>query len=219
MISKRSSVVTIIDIASDDRGKIYECIRELKQHKPAVIALDIFFSEEKKSVYDSLLHSVINDDAIVASLHLTKKYSIDSPQFSGTRMSLALPIFHIDENNDYFWSPSYIVNGTNYKQFAFNAALAYSNRVVFEKFRLGSEDMTKEYAVDFERTIDKYEVILFNSMGDLNDARLNGKITLVGSLSDKSDMFNTPLNFCDSATGKTPGILIHANIISDILER
>ena len=216
-VHRRSKDVVVVAVDQCDRGEIVQCIDNVMNCSPSVVAIDIIFESPHPS--DSLLMPLITDSHLVFANHLL---DVD-PDADAKRSEYSF--FHdvINENVGAINLPSAIIrnfqplftlNGTRvYNCFAGAAVKLYDpNKMASLMSRSELRNIPIVYhKVDFD-VITSQDVLSYESSGyDLYSA-VNDKIVLVGKIDDPSDKFPTPI------ADEYPGILVHANIIDTILQ-
>ena len=212
--------VVIVDIAKHDRVELAELIRQVNAAKPKVIGLDVFFWED--SLFrDTALVNVLNESANL--VFGTRLYGhVKENFFLENRKSLS----KFCEGKTYGFTnlvaydsvvtefqPRAFANFEMHYAFAIQIADAYSTK----KTQLFVDRFNKEEKIVFKGGKQKYKVIKAKDVVS-SSALMKDKIVLLGYAQGKDeDVFITSIHH--NKTHKMHGVLIHANIISMILEK
>jgi CHASE2 domain-containing sensor protein len=220
--------MVIIDVGTMNRGEIAMLIDKVASEKPAAIGIDVLFSTQLQTEYDSLLQAVL---------------------FANSQKIVLARDVSVDPEDDYpYWLPQ----GFTYGHIGL-LSNEHNTETVREFMPLvhhGVEDLSAfsvaiiekynpEIAEDFHKRHHKTERI--NYIGNLDafrhfsgidflsrsdDGALQNKIVLLGycglnqnGTTDVTDKFYTPLGFNmdPHRLPDTYGIVLHANIISMML--
>lgn len=221
--------IVILNIGNADRMGLALMIEKIRSAKPKVIGLDVEFNGPKESLSDSLLRHMIGSTpnlVIVSKLDWRKKTEPENIGYFGVFTSNRGYANLIGEEGGTIrnFSP---FEKSKYKSGvyeSFSAAIvARADSAAFIKLK----KRKREYEViHYSRKIDQYMLIDGNDLLEDNVAPelFKDKIVLMGYINP--DPFNvedkhfTPLNkqFAGKSTPDMNGIVIHANIISMILD-
>jgi CHASE2 domain-containing sensor protein len=229
------SNIVIINNGHLDRMNIAELIYKINEKEPKLIALDAFFRAEKGPEQDEPLKDAFSEvDNLILVNELTD--TNDDSEFDSLKTSN--PMFNQYAMNGY--ANVYIADGDfktvrQIKPFTkVNDKIipSISSKVVeiydkdkFERYKNRNNELE---VINYKRNIDKY--LTYNYSEILNEEidyeHFKGKIVLIGYLGPElgkistEDIFYTPMN--KNYSGKTNpdmyGVVIHANVISMILE-
>lgn len=219
--------IIIVNIGNADRLGLSVMIEKLRMAKPKVIALDISFDGAKDPQNDSILRGIISStpNLILASkIEWTNKTNPEYTGYFGNSAPNRGYVNLIGEDGGTIrnFSPFEKIEGKTFNSFT-AAIVSKVDNTAFEKLR----QRKKEYEViHYTRKLEQYMLIEGNDVLDENIAPelLQDKIVLMGYINP--DPFNvedkhfTPLNkqFAGKSTPDMNGIVIHANIISMILD-
>ena len=202
--------ITIVDIGIADRYAIAEGLQALAGMKPKAVGLDVNFAYPTED--DSFLLQSLQEVP-----HLILPVTVDMADSSGYRLA-EVPFFYGELNGPEYavanlagtsrystirhMSPSFSLdNGSSIPSFA--AALAGKAGIVTH-----AEDDGKKLIKYHSR---EFSTIPLAEIADRPDL-INGKIVIVGALSDASDMHATPVNHYMA------GMLIHAYSLATMLD-
>ena len=219
--------IIIVNIGNADRLGISLMIEKLSMAKPKVIGMDVSFDGAKDPQNDSILRAVISNtpNFILASkIDWSNK---SNPEYIGHFGNSAkergfVNLIGEDGGTIRNFSPFEKINGKTLNSFPV-AIAGKADKRALEILR----KRKKPYEViHYTRKLEQYMMIDGNDVIDDNIAPelIQDKIVLMGFIS--SDPFNvedkhyTPLNkqFAGKSTPDMYGIVIHANIISMILD-
>ena len=221
-----STHVTIVNIGKADRGQIAEIINLVSAYKPKVIGLDALFVGERDSVKDLSLREVFTTTPnLIAACYLEPGDSFFvRPDFFDDVTPNKGYVNFVTENvgTRRFYSPFEIVDGQKVPSFTSALIKAYDSA----KFRKLEARHKEVETINYSRRENKYYVIQPDELvSDIVDTPvLRNKIVLLGYVSnfpgDIEDKLFTPMNekFAGKALPDMNGIVVHANIISMVLE-
>lgn len=225
--------IILVNIEDLGRKDIAALVDKIYQANPAVIGLDVFFSDNKDSVGDPLLHgSVLKaaDKLVMAGFYNEedKIFNADYKTFAGSVYGHANILTNEDRTDVVRkFQPAYKVGDTMVYSFAAAVAKKYS-QPAFDK--LLSHKNKPEY-INYKGNKNTYvllnhQQIMKDSLADISF--LENKIVLVGflggttkSTEDFNDIFYTPVNthYYGRALPDMYGLVIHANTVSMIIEK
>jgi len=221
--------VVIVNIEDADRTKIAALIDRIKKFQPKVIGVDVLFETARDPQADSLLSAVI---AATPNLVLAHKLTAAADTFNSTGYfnryathSGFVNFVGEDGGTIRHFSPTEKVNVKKEKAFA-AVVTGIADAEALKKL----DDRDKEIEIiHYKRQTDKYLVISGNELLDTTavfDANLlKGKIVLMGLVDENPDNIQdkhfTPMNkkFVGKSTPDMNGVIIHANIISMLLDK
>lgn len=232
--------IVIVNIGTLDRKGIAAEIDYLKQFNPKVIGIDAFFRKTKTKEQDSALSCSIQSVPNIVLVSQLKSYNEAKDSFDTLQKSNDLfakttcsgfANFALDENKFRtvrIFSPKERVGDSTEYAFPANVVKLY-NQKAFNN--LIARSKTPEI-INYRRNLPKYfiidvnDIINHNFSDSLLNRKINGKIVLMGYLGNDTsklmteDVFFTPLNerFIGKSRPDMYGVVIHANIISQILE-
>jgi hypothetical protein len=223
---KLDTNIVIVNIGRGDREEIAGIIKTVSLYKPKVIGLDALFVGERDSTKDAILRGVFatTQNLVAASyvepadtFFIRKDYFDDVTPYKGY-------VNFVTENigTRRFYSPFEMIE--NKKVPAFTSAIV-------EKFdaatyhKLASRHKQVE-TINYSRRDNKYFIVQPEElMNDgIDSLRLRNKIILLGYVNkdqaDIEDKLFTPMNekFAGKSLPDMNGIVVHANIISMVLE-
>ena len=227
-VKNPSKDIIIINIEKRDRFELYQLINHIKQFKPKVIGLDIIFKDRKDPFVDSLLVSAVADKNIILSkAYVEGNWVYNHSLFKSEFNQVGYTNINFDRTNNVirtFQGEKIIMDKTHYalstqilKKYINDDSSLYLDKLLLNKPNyidyLGNMDsfLTFSYEESFENdlSIIKDKIVLLGYLG-----------TPHGSDTDIEDKLFTPLN--NRIAGKSPpdmfGVLIHANIIEQVLK-
>ena len=225
--------IVLVNIEDLGRKDIAGLVDKIYKANPAVIGLDVFFSDTKDSVGDPILNESVRkaaDKLVMAGFYdeEDKAFNSDYKTFAGSVYSHANILTNEDRTAVVRkFQPAYKVADTMLYSFAAAVAKKYS-KPAFDK--LVSHKNKLEY-INYKGNKNTY--LLMNHQEIMKDSSadisfLKNKIVLVGFLGGKTkstedfnDIFYTPVNthYYGRALPDMYGLVIHANIISMIIEK
>ena len=228
----RDTNIILIQI-ENDRDKIAEQINIIKKYEPAVIGIDVMFDHRKDSAIDFKL-----EQSFAGASNIVYAYRLTPAKLSANQSNVFITnglegrSGYIDLIPDRYsvitkYSPFEKINSVD--NFAFTSRII---QLFSKKFfqELEQRNHSKE-AIKYKGNIDKYtsitkeELNLYNKDNQLQQV-LKNKIVLFGYFIKDAplvndDLFFSPLNshVGNNSTPDMYGIVIHANILSMILDR
>lgn len=222
--------IIIINIEDLDRKGIADVLSKVQEAKPAVIGLDVFFSNQLITPDDSLLKSTIHDlgDKVVMVSAYNNDGDIDKDYWSLNNTNYGHSGLLTNEDRTEVvreFEPKINSNEEYINSFSSEIAKRYSAKAYQSLEHRNHKKETIHYiGGEHAFRIINYMDLLTSSEKDLR--ALKNKIVLVGfcggylnNTADLDDIFYTPVGFNMSAN-RLPdmyGILVHANIISMII--
>ena len=223
---KLDTNIVIVNIGRADRGQIAGIIKLVNEYKPKVIGLDALFPGERDSVQDALLRETfINTKNLVAasyiepsdSFYLRKDHFDEQTPKKGY---VNFVTYNIGTRRLY--TPFEVIDHKRIPSFT-SAIVKEFDSNAYNKLEKRHKEV--EY-INYSRRDNKYFVVepdtLINDGVDTNILR--NRIVLLGYINkdptDIEDKMFTPMN--EKFVGKTipdmNGIVVHANIISMVIE-
>jgi len=225
---KRDPNIVLVQVAAD-RASIARQVTIINGHQPALIGLDVIFSQAKDAESDTaLVRAIDGAKNIVLSTSITddlvmkknffdstgKKYASGFTNFAGARYSVVREYAPFVQLNDqqYFAFTSRIVEV--FSPIHFTKLKRRNNRIEIINYSGNLGNYT---------SITADELLQYQSSGQLSEI-LKGKIVLLGFFVKQpplviEDLYFSPLN--EVVAGKSNpdiyGLVIHANILSMIL--
>jgi CHASE2 domain-containing sensor protein len=219
--------IIIVNIGNADRMGLALMIEKLRAAKPKAIGLDVEFNGAREPEKDSLMQHMVasTPELVVASriIWKNKTASLDVGYFGiFTTNNGYVNLIGEDGGTIRNFSPFEKANGKLYKSFP--AAIAEkADKKAFEQLQHRNREVE---VIHYSRTIEQYMVLEGEDVIQDNIAPelLKDKIILMGYINpdpyNVEDKHYTPLNkqFAGKSTPDMNGIIVHANIISMILD-
>ncbi len=206
--------IAIIDIGHGGREEIADILEVLTLCGPTVIGLDVNF-EEPHDDDSRLLNAIANAPSLVLPLGVKSKGNLftisDKPFFYDTQQGVSYGVINLATESDKSSVREYTVDfpmtdGKDLPSFV-TALLSIADPDA--KKELKARGHRRETATYHSR---EYNIYRYDNMLE-NAEKFTGKIVLIGSLDDASDMHSTPIN------SYMPGVIIHAHALSTALDR
>jgi CHASE2 domain-containing sensor protein len=223
--------IAIINIGHADREGIAMLIEKTASMNPKAIGLDAFFDGPRDPYKDSLLSAVFQKtkNLVVVSRisweHHGEKLTILPDYFDSAYNQRGYGNIIGEERGTLRdFSPFEEDEHHHITYMSFASALAKNyDKAAFEKLEKRGHPVEK---INYTRKTPKYQLIEGDSLlaGNVDDSILNGKIALLGYVNENPDDIEdkvfTPLNekFAGKSIPDMNGIVVHANIISMILD-
>ena len=229
--------IVIVNIGYLNRPQLAQLITIIKGYNPKVVGLDILFREHKTPEGDSMLSNAIKQDGNTIIVNRLSGYSEKNQYYDSLTTSISSISNYV--KSGYANLPS--KDGSNLttirlfrpeSNFRDSTIDSFASEIV-KHYDKNAYDYLKKRGNDFETinyrgNADKFYYIDGTNPDDLNNLDfIKGKIVLLGFLGNYpvknifEDIFYTPLN--KNYAGKTYpdmyGVVIHANIISMILNK
>jgi CHASE2 domain-containing sensor protein len=221
-----STHVTIVNIGKADRGEIAEIIKLVSAYKPKVIGLDALFVGEKDSVKDLAMREVFsNTPNLIGASYLVPgdTFTIRRDFFDDVTLNKGYVNFVSETiGTRRFYTPFEMVDDEKVPSFT-SAIIKKYDSTKYNKLAARHKEVE---TINYSRRENKYFVIQPDELAaDIVDTPvLRNKIVLLGLVSntpgDFEDKLFTPMNekFVGKALPDMNGIVVHANIISMVLE-
>lgn len=220
--------IVIVNIGNADRLGLALMIKKLSAAKPKVIGMDVLFDGAKDTMQDLLMRSVIASTpnlVVVSRFDWKNKTEPEQIGYFGMNANKRGYANLIGEDGGTIrnFSPTETVNNKTYQSFP-AALVSISNPKELQPLKNRKK---KVETINYSRSIEKYMVIDGQDVLYDNVASdfFQNKIVLMGFInSDPSnieDKHFTPFNkkFAGKSIPDMDGIVIHANIISMILDK
>ncbi len=224
------SNIIIVNIGDADREVLSMLIDKVGEMKPKVMGLDAYFDGPGDPHQDSLLSNSFkkNKNLIAATrLDLFGKEG-DTVQLGGTYIKnasqYAFVNFFIDSISTFrYYDPFFEdYKGTKYKSFSSAIAQAYDPKAYEKLEKKGNHKLL----INYTRRINQYQLVEYEKIltNQIYDSIFYNKIVLFGYINnnpnDITDKKFTPMNerFYGKSVPDMNGIVVHANIISMVLE-
>jgi len=223
---KLDTNVVIVNIGKSDREQIAGIINLVNEYKPKVIGLDALFVGEKDSTKDALLRQTfIKTKNLVTASYIepADTFFIRKDYFDSFAHNKAYVNFVTEViGTRRFYTPFEMIDSNRVRSFT-SAIVEKFDSNAFNK--LASRHKQVE-TINYSRRDNKYFVVepaqLIEDVVDTNTIR--NRIVLLGYVNkdpvDIEDKMFTPMNkdFYGKALPDMNGIVVHANIISMVLE-
>lgn len=232
--------IKIVNIGMADRQTLSMIIDKVASYKPRVMALDALFFEAKDSAQDAMLAETLarHKNLVVAQkLELAGKEG-DSISTSGNYFKTAGVYGYANFFNDEMTTTRYFqpilqdYKGKKFDAFAPAIVKMYDSA----SYKSIAKKVNKDVLINYSRTTLQYQPIEIDMlMNDgVTEATIKDKIVLFGYLNwenpsdmgaynpyDIADKKFTPMNprFAGKTVPDMNGIVVHANIISMILDK
>lgn len=240
--------IVIVNIGNADRAGIAGLIEKTASYDPKIIGLDVTFDGPRDPAADSLLSEVVRNtpNLVLANqiFYPDKKTKVVENGFFGSvsHKQGFVNMVSKDQQSVRLFLPFEMVEEKKYKSFAVALAEAYDSGAVRKLEKRHKEFETINYtrrlsrqgddAVDLDSKVkvkdhDQYQTVepdVLMSDG-IESNLLKGKIVLLGyvnrSPDDILDKKFTPMNkrYAGKSVPDMNGIVVHANIISMILDK
>ncbi len=229
--------IVIVNIGYLNRPQLAELITKIKSYKPKVVGLDILFRENKEPIGDSLLSEAIKLDDNTVIVNKLSGYD-EEKQIYDT-LTTSINKFKNFSYSGFANFPSKAgSNLTTIRLFKPEAKFkdstidAFSTEIVKLFDKKSYDKLIKRNknfeTINYRGNADKFYYVDGTNIDNLDNLDfLKDKIVLLGFLGEYpsqkilEDIFYTPLN--ENYAGKTYpdmyGVVIHANIISMILNK
>lgn len=222
--------IVIVNIGNADREGISLIIDKVATMKPKVMALDAYFDDARDPHQDSLLSETFkrNKNLIAATkLELSGKHG-DTVRLSGnyinTASKYAFVNFFQDSISTFRYFDPFLEDykGKTYQSFSSAIVQAYDSNAYHKLEKKGHHKLI----INYTRHVDRYLIIDIDDLMSRSedDTTFRGKIVLLGYLNedpnDITDKKFTPMNhrYYGKSVPDMNGIVVHANIISMVLE-
>lgn len=206
--------IVIVDVGLAGREQIAEGLQTLSICEPKAIGMDINFLQPGEN--DSTLIEAISTTAgLVVPLGIEQKGDgtfevADKPFFYDAMPSLTYGVINLPAERENASIREYAVDfptpGGRLPSFAMAIAGIADPEAAADTRRRGNPRETIDYASR------QFSTIAIDEIAD-NVELVNGRIVLLGALTDAADMHSTPVNSYVS------GLMIHAYSLSSVLDR
>ncbi len=203
--------ITIVDIKDEfNRGTIAECISTVDSLKPWAIGVDIIFESIKGEPEDnySLFQTVSNMTS--KTVWATKLLDFDpnsqsfinqSGSFFADSLAVASGFTNLDDNLENKTIRKMLteesLDGNNVHSFPVAVAMLLDDSIALKP--------NSKLSIDYST---KFTTIAYDSIDNSKDL-IKDHIVLIGSTTDESDMWHTPI-------GKMPGVMVQAYSLNTI---
>ncbi len=216
----RESVVTIVNIGSNDRIKLGRMIRAVKMYDPKLIALDFFLVPDSADVDTVLVKELasIDNTVQIVGLHARDEDSDvpDSVEMNHPKFKTADYGYANLWGNDRYYIEKHLplkqtVESQEY--YAFSYVIAKNAFGVKNKFSDPDEAFVE---FDMQGLGKNYKRIEHDDLlgGKVNRADIEGRIVLLGYLDDNEDIV-----WIKGENGRYNGVEVHAAMIDELIDR
>lgn len=203
--------ITIVDIKDEyNRGSIAECISAVDSLKPWIIGVDIIFESIKGEPEDNynLFHTASNMTS--KTVWATKLLDYDptsqsfinqSRSFFADSLSVSSGFTNLDDNLENTTIRKMLteetLDGNNVYSFPVAVAMSLNDSIALKP--------SSKLSIDYST---KFTTVAYDSIDNSKDL-IKDHIVLIGSTTDESDMWHTPI-------GKMPGVMVQAYSLNTI---
>ena len=219
--------IVIVNIGHADRLGLAMMIEKLNAGKPKVIGLDVLFDGPRDPMYDSVMQkTVINTPNLIIAFRIdfTNKELPEQQSYFGKYTNNRAFVNLVGEEGGTIrnFSPAETINKINYQSFP-AALVRIGNPKEFQKLTARKKPVE---IINYSRSIEKYMLLEGQDVleGKVAPEFFQDKIVLMGFINPDptniEDKHFTPFNknFAGKSIPDMDGIVIHANIISMILD-
>ena len=215
MSEKESRLITLVDLSHlYDRGLIAQTIKEIEECQPAVIGVDcIFEGDNEDTVADNAVRDVAKEyNNIVYSYRVLDEkadgngYNRGVHSFFTDEIEVHEGVTNMQRDNLYNGikrklKSGWLVKGTMEPTLVGEIANLYANENLLS---VSDDDIKINFAPTHFNVIAPSEIMQ-------NKDLIDGRIVLLGAMTDETDMHNTPI-------GKLPGVQLLAYSTQTLLE-
>ncbi len=214
--------IVIVNIKDTSRGGIAAIIQKISSYQPKVIGLDALFEQPVSPLADSILIATLgNTPDLVLCNRINDTGTIGLfNQYAGTS---GYANFYGEKGNVIrYFTPFKAIKSARHRSFA-AAVTAIADPDAFAALRKRNKPVE---VINYRRPQSKYLVIEPDALFEdkITGENIRNKIVLVGLITNNpfsiKDKYFTPMNpqFLGKSAPDNFGIIIHANIISMILD-
>ena len=218
--------IVIVNIGDADRAGIAAMLRKVNEAQPKVIGLDVLFLTPIAPAADSALASAIAQapNIVLSNKLETGSNTITIKNYFGSYSPYSGYVNFVGENSGVIRYFSPFENWKDTMNYSFAAAvMKASDGLKFKSFQKRSNEVE---VINYRRQADQYFTVDYHDLlaDKVSPAVFTNKIVLMGLVdnnpSNIEDKHFTPLNekFMGKSIPDMNGVIIHANIISMILE-
>lgn len=219
--------IVIVNIGSGDRAAIAAMIEAVNTGQPKVIGLDVSFEGPREEDKDWLMRMALSKSPNLVSCTKLNWKDKQNPEKLGyfavnVQKKGYANLIGEDRGTIRYFSPL--------EKIGADTALSFSSAIVKEydpaKFKKLLNRHNEQETINYSRKIDKYLVVEGMDLvtGMVNTDIFKNKIVLIGAINPDinniEDKHYTPFNekFAGKSTPDMNGVVIHANIISMVLD-
>ena len=203
--------ITIVDIKDEyNRGRIAQCISAVDSLKPWVIGVDIIFESIKGEPEDNYNLFQTASNMTSKTVWATKLLDYDptsqsfinqSGSFFADTLAVVSGFTNLDDNLENTTIRKMLteetLDGNNVYSFPVAVAMSLDDSIALKP--------TSKLTIDYST---KFTTVAYDSI-DNNKNLIKDHIVLIGSTTDESDMWHTPI-------GKMPGVMVQAYSLNTI---
>lgn len=203
--------ITIVDIKDEyNRGRIAQCISAVDSLKPWVIGVDIIFERIKGEPEDNYNLFQTASNMTSKTVWATKLLDYDptsqsfinqSGSFFADTLAVVSGFTNLDDNLENTTIRKMLteetLDGNNVYSFPVAVAMSLDDSIALKS--------TSKLTIDYST---KFTTVAYDSI-DNNKNLIKDHIVLIGSTTDESDMWHTPI-------GKMPGVMVQAYSLNTI---
>ena len=203
--------ITIVDIKDEyNRGSIAECISAVDSLKPWIIGVDIIFESIKGEPEDNYNLFQTASNMTSKTVWATKLLDYDptsqsfinqSRSFFADTLAVLSGFTNLDDNLENTTIRKMLteeaLNGHNVHSFPVAVAMLLDDSIALKP--------NSKLSIDYST---KFTTIAYDSIANNKDL-IKNHIVLIGSTTDESDMWHTPI-------GKMPGVMVQAYSLNTI---
>lgn len=203
--------ITIVDIKDEyNRGSIAECISAVDSLKPWIIGVDIIFESIKGEPEDNYNLFLTASNMTSKTVWATKLLDYDptsqsfinqSRSFFADSLPVSSGFTNLDDNLENTTIRKMLteetLDGNNVYSFPVAVAMSLNNSIALKP--------SSKLSIDYST---KFTTVAYDSIDNSKDL-IKDHIVLIGSTTDESDMWHTPI-------GKMPGVMVQAYSLNTI---
>lgn len=235
---KLDSNIVLVNISELGRLGLAEQIRVINSYNPKVIALDVLFGTASNLQTDSILTASLNNSKNLVLAGSLAEYNTDADYYNVYKKNSFLKLNDATfgfvnlptrigqfSNTIREFAPNANYKETSVKSFASRIASKFNSELINY---LDLRDNDREI-INYRGNIDKFTVLEYDFVNypAKNLAFLKDKIVIMGYMGGRldqktfNDIYFTPLNkqYAGRTSPDMYGVVIHANIVSMMLER
>ena len=211
---KKNELITLVDMTDlHNRGDIALLLEQIDECHPLCVGVDLIFEGEKEdSIGNVLLKEVISNsqnDFVFSSKLIEYNDETDAfdkmvSSFCASQLNLEEAYTNVVEED----ASGTIRDFTIKRKYGNNVILSFPARIASVIDNSIVNDMENDLLINYGN--EDFIVVPYDKI-EKNRELLEGRIVLVGTMKEESDMHNTPL-------GKLPGLQIQAYSLLTLLE-
>ena len=199
-------IPTVIRNGHTDRAFLADLLRQVDQHHPAVIFMDIFLDEPSEAARDDALRLAIRDLHSPLVISVAEDHLLDVPLTFARLDQLGYGALTESVSDSVTrWTPSE-------SKFGDMLVPSVARRVMAA---LGQSWFSAPVTIDWHYD-PEFKVIDADHVADAPANALSGKVVAIGGLFSDQDQHLTPV-FVGDRRASVPGLMIHARVINQLL--